>query len=212
MLSKQFLFAAILRRPHDTNLLHINTICSNTSPFGKSMYQENILPWMSPVNHNLACQLTIDQNQDISSHQEMVYCLVPLQPFNQSSGGSWGMVPRSGSTRYFLVLDGTKIPSFSSRPSIILIHSSSASTNPVVCVRSSSALSLLFSYHLPPFICCCLQRCSKWRVASLSSSAFCFSNSASKYCRSRLDAYNWSKSRHFKSSKNGLLSRAFTAF
>ena len=52
------------------------------------MYQENILPWMSPVSHNLACQLTIDQNQDISSHQKMVYCLVPLQPFNQSSGGS----------------------------------------------------------------------------------------------------------------------------
>ena len=160
MLSKQFLFAAILRRPHDPNLLHINTTCPNSSPFSKSMYQENILPWMPPVNHDLACQLTIDHNQDISSHQNMVYCPVSLQPLNQSFGGSWGIIPSSGSTRYFLVLDGIKIPSFSSRPSIILIHSSSASTNPVVCVRISSALSFLFTYHLPPFIRCCLQMCS----------------------------------------------------
>ena len=52
------------------------------------MYQENILPWMLPVNHNLAWMLTIDHNQDISSHQNMVYCPVSLQPLNHAFGGS----------------------------------------------------------------------------------------------------------------------------
>ena len=88
MLSKQFLFLAILRRPHDPNLLHINTTCPTSPPFSKSMYKENILTWMLPVNHNLAWMLTIDHNQDISSHQNMVYCPVSLQPLIHALGGS----------------------------------------------------------------------------------------------------------------------------
>ena len=160
MLSKQFLFAAILRRSHDPNLLHIATTWPNSPPFSKSMYKENILTWMPPVNHNLAWMLTIDHNQDISSHHKYGLLSRVFTAFNQSFGGSWGIIPSSTSTRYFLVLDGMKIPSFSSRPSMILIHSSSASTNPVVCVRISSALSFLFTYQRPPFILCCLQMCS----------------------------------------------------
>ena len=52
------------------------------------MIKENNLAWMLPIDHNLAWILPIDHNQEISSHQNMVYCPVSLQPLNHALGGS----------------------------------------------------------------------------------------------------------------------------
>ena len=52
------------------------------------MKKEDTLAWMLPVDHNLAWMLTINHNQEISSHQNMVYCHVSLQPLIHALGGS----------------------------------------------------------------------------------------------------------------------------
>ena len=95
--------------------------------------------------------LSITNNPQFQVIKIMVYFYtVLLQTLTQGSGGSWGMIPNSGSTNYFLVLDATNIPFSSSLPSIIHIHFSSARTNPVAFVLISSSLSFLFKCHLPP--------------------------------------------------------------
>ena len=68
----------------------------------------------------------------------------------QGSGGSWGIIPNSGSTKYFLVLDPMKIPCASSLASNTRINFSSARTNPVGFVLISSSHSFLMQCHLPP--------------------------------------------------------------